>query len=72
MHKRGFNNSGVQIWSTTLTGSVWNLKETQDINTDGITDIVVFIGFSGTIKHYPEAAEVRYGQWISAQALTVI
>ena len=46
----GFNNSGVQIWSTTLTGSVWNLKETQDINTDGITDIAAFIGFSGTIK----------------------
>ncbi|MBL0106139.1 MAG: choice-of-anchor D domain-containing protein [Ignavibacteria bacterium] len=46
----GFNNSGSQIWSVTSAATVWNLKELQDINTDGLTDIAAFIGFSGTLR----------------------
>ncbi|MBS1553025.1 MAG: choice-of-anchor D domain-containing protein [Bacteroidetes bacterium] len=46
----GFNNTGSQIWSASTSSTVWNLKELQDINTDGITDIASFIGFNGTLR----------------------
>ena len=48
----GFNNSGSNVWNYPITGSlnaVWNVKEVQDINSDGNTDIVGLYGFSGNI-----------------------
>ncbi|MDQ3193920.1 MAG: T9SS type A sorting domain-containing protein, partial [Bacteroidota bacterium] len=45
----GFNNAGTSTWTFPVASTVWNLKETQDINTDGNTDIASFIGFNGTI-----------------------
>ncbi|MBS1517648.1 MAG: choice-of-anchor D domain-containing protein [Bacteroidetes bacterium] len=46
----GFNNSGGSVWSVPVTSTVWNLKEMQDLNNDGITDVAAFIGFSGTVR----------------------
>ena len=46
----GFNNLGLLTWNFPLPAVVWNLKEAQDINSDGLTDIAAFIGFSGNIK----------------------
>ncbi|MBL8007754.1 MAG: choice-of-anchor D domain-containing protein [Ignavibacteria bacterium] len=46
----GFSNSGSQIWTQSVSSTVWNLKEIQDVNTDGETDLASFIGFSGTLR----------------------
>ncbi|MEO6695235.1 MAG: choice-of-anchor D domain-containing protein [Ignavibacteria bacterium] len=46
----GFNNVGSQMWNVPIPAVVWNLKEAQDVNTDGLTDIAVFSGFSGNVK----------------------
>ncbi|MFZ1323517.1 MAG: choice-of-anchor D domain-containing protein [Ignavibacteria bacterium] len=46
----GFSNTGGFTWSTTVSSTVWNLKQMQDLNADGVTDIAAFFGFSGSIK----------------------
>ena len=46
----GFNNSGGVTWTFPTASTVWNLKEMQDLNNDGNTDIASFIGFNGTIS----------------------
>ena len=46
----GFNNQGLLTWNFPLPTVVWNLKEAQDVNTDGITDIAALIGFAGNVR----------------------
>ncbi|MEP7145420.1 MAG: choice-of-anchor D domain-containing protein, partial [bacterium] len=46
---RGFNNSGGSTWSYPVASTVWNLKETPDIQGDGVTDVAGFAGFNGTL-----------------------
>jgi len=46
----GFSNAGGFTWSTTVSSTVWNLKEMQDLNADGVTDIAAYFGFSGSIR----------------------
>lgn len=43
----GFSNNGSQTWNFPLTSAGWHLEELPDINTDGVTDIVSFVGFNG-------------------------
>lgn len=46
----GFNISGGLTWTFPTASTVWNLKELQDLNNDGNTDIASFIGFNGTVS----------------------
>ncbi len=62
----GFNNSGSQIWSVSSAATVWNLKELQDINTDGLTDIAAFIGFYRNAKNTirkQRCSDMDTGSW---------
>jgi hypothetical protein len=43
----GFNNNGQNVWTYTMAGVAWSLKEIPDINNDGNKDIVGLFGFSG-------------------------
>jgi hypothetical protein len=44
----GFNNAGSYTWTYPLTSAGWHLEELPDVNSDGVTDIAAFVGFSGT------------------------
>ncbi len=44
----GFSNNGSYTWTYPLTSAGWHLQELPDINSDGVTDIAAFVGFSGT------------------------
>ncbi|MBX7042918.1 MAG: choice-of-anchor D domain-containing protein [Ignavibacteria bacterium] len=44
----GFSNNGSYTWTYNLTSAGWHLEELPDVNSDGITDIAAFVGFSGT------------------------
>jgi hypothetical protein len=45
----GFNNSGVSAWNYAVSGAVWNMREINDINNDGVKDIIGSFGFSGGV-----------------------
>ncbi len=44
----GLNNTGGTAWTYPTASTVWNLKEIPDINSDGVTDIAGYVGFTGT------------------------
>lgn len=46
----GFSNTGSFLWTLPVTSTVWNLKEMPDVNSDGVTDIAAFVGFSGSLR----------------------
>ncbi len=46
---KGFNNTGSQIWSYTTTGKIWSMREIPSINSDTITEIIGFYGFTSSV-----------------------
>lgn len=46
---RGFDSLGNTSWNYTAGGAIWSLKEMNDINNDGIKDIVGLGGFTASI-----------------------
>lgn len=46
---QGFNNSGTTIWTYNTTGKIWSMREIPTINTDTITEVIGFFGFSSTV-----------------------
>lgn len=44
----GFSNNGSYTWTYNLTSAGWHVEELPDVNSDGITDLAAFVGFSGT------------------------
>ncbi|MCX7878313.1 MAG: choice-of-anchor D domain-containing protein, partial [Ignavibacteria bacterium] len=46
---RGFDNSGQNIWSYTLSSAAWSVKRIPDINNDNYPDLVGLQGFAGSV-----------------------
>ncbi len=46
---RGFNMTGVNVWSYSTTSAVWSLREVADLNNDGNSDLVGFWGFASGV-----------------------
>ena len=45
----GFNNTGLPVWSYSITSALWSVREIPDINNDNGKDIIGLFGFSGDI-----------------------
>ncbi len=46
---KGFNNSGSEIWSYSVNGKVWSIKEFPTINADTVKEIIGNFGFAGNL-----------------------
>lgn len=46
---KGFNNSGSEIWSYSVNGKVWSIKEFPTINANTVKEIIGNFGFAGNL-----------------------